>query len=688
MPRFRAAPETACTKSHPGNMKKTSASKLLLSLAALVVAPLAEAAITISQSKLGNIFFTNETVSIPVRVDGDRVEWSAVDYHGRVVKSGAAVPVNGQVDIRPALGRRGYFDLRIVERRSGNVMSEKSTSFAVITPLALTGREISPFGVQMHNAQNGDQRAFDLFARAGIVHFRDEQYWEHIERQKGQYSYPAAFTNFMAKGAQAKMQPLITLDWANPHYDWSAGMFTAPHTDSGREGFANYGVEIVRKYPELKAVEIWNEYNAGTFIAGPATANKPFYYARMLEVASQRIRAARPDVQIVAGGTVPITHGFLRDVFAQGAMPHLDVVSIHPYRATVEGADVEIAELRELIKRHNNGVEKPIWATEFSHEVYSPSDHNEAAIHLAQMVTLMLSQNVERMYYYLGLDDPSFPHRGLLSAPNGSKGALAPHPAYVAYANIIRQLRGYKFHSRFATNSSSTYAFRFQNAAGRMNVLWSTEPVTVSLRTSSPVIVTDIMGVSRSLSPSGGVVRLRIDRNPQYVKGPVSSVSDSGSPILACSLSGWSNEQGKHGWSYGSAAVAGGAYNPSAFTPMRWDYIGDNAVGWMSNTWHFVSVEQMHPSSSWAVRRWTSPVNATVTLRCKVNRGGGGDGVGINIYVDGTHVYSRHLKPDESYEFNVNNVVVKPGSRVDFTVNQHGESSFDSTGFSVKILRQ
>ncbi len=688
MPRFRAAPETACTNSQPRNMKKSFGSKLLLSLAALVVAPLANAAITLGQSKLGNIFFTNETVSIPVRIDGDRLEWSAVDFNGNVVKSGAVVPVNGQATINPALGRRGYFDLRLTERQSGNVLSQRNTSFAVITPLALTGREVSPFGVQMHNSQGGDQRSFELFARAGIVHFRDEQYWEHIERQKGVFNFPQTFTNFMARGAEARMQPLITLDWSNPFYDWEAGMFTAPHTDAGRAGFANYGVEVVRKYPELKAVEIWNEYNAGTFIAGPATANKPFFYARMLEVASQRIRAARPDVKIVAGGTVPITHGFLRDVFAQGAMPHLDVVSIHPYRATVEGADVEIAELRELIKRHNNGVEKPIWATEFSHEVYSPSDHREAAIHLAQMVTLMLSQNVERMYYYLGLDDPSFPHRGLLSAPNGAKGSLVPHPAYVAYANIIRQLRGYNFHSRFANTKSSTYAYRFQNSSGRMNVLWSTEPVTVALRTNSPLIVTDIMGASRSVSPSGGVVRLRIDRNPQYVRGPVTAVNDANTHILACSLSGWSGVQGANGWSYGSANVAGGSYNPGAFTPMRWDYIGDNAVGWMSNTWHFISVEQMHPSSAWAVRRWTSPVSATVTLRCHVNRGGGGDGVGINIYVDGTHVYSRHLRPNERYDFDVTNVVVRPGSRVDFTVNQHGESSYDSTGFSVKILRQ
>lgn len=662
--------------------------KFLLPLASLLVVPFAGAAINFSQAVTGNIFLTNQTVTLPVQCDGDRLEWTATDFTGKVVKSGAITPASGRATINPGLGRRGYFDLKVVEKRSGSVVSEKSTSFAVITPLLLTGRERSPFGVQTHSAQSGDQRVYDLFAKAGVVHFRDEQYWEHIETQPLQYKYPATFTNFMAKGAAAKMQPLITLDWSNPMYDYGAGMFTAPHTDGGRAGYANYAADVVRQYPALNAVEIWNEYNAGTFITGPATSNKPAYYKRMLEQAANRIRSIRNDVKIVAGGTVPVTHGFLRDVFAQGAMPFLDVVSVHPYRNTPEGVDAEMGELRELIKRHNNGAEKPIWATEFSHETNRPEQQAEAATYLAQVVTLMLSQKVERMYYYLGVDDHAFPHRGLLASQNDAKGALVPHPAYVAYANLIRQLKGYTFHSRFGGTSSATRAYRFQNGVSRMTVLWSSAPATVSLKTSTPIIVTDIMGQSRSVSPSGGVVKLKVDRNAQYVRGAVTAVGDAGNPLLADSLAGYSDVQGKYGWSYGSANVGSGPYNVGAFTPMRWDYAGDNAVCWLDNTWHFISVEQMHPSSAWAVRRWTSPAAATATLKCKVSRGGGGDGVGINIYVDGSHVYSRILNPDTSDTFTVTNVVLKAGSKVDFTVNQNGESSFDSTGFSVQIVRQ
>ncbi len=664
------------------------ASRLVLPAAALFAAPLAQAAITLEQTKTGNIFLSTETVTVPLRCDGDRVEWSATDFSGAVVRSGYVTPSGGRATISPSLGRRGYFELRLTEKKSGATVSEKTTNFAVVTPLALTGTDASPFGVQTHSAQGGDQRVYSLFARAGVAHFRDEQYWEHIERQKGVYTYPAAFTDLMANGAAARMQPFITLDWSNPLYDFSDGMFTAPNTDAGRAGYASYGTEIVRKYPALKHVEIWNEYNAGTFITGPATANKPYYYKRMLETAATRIRAERPDVKIVAGGTVPVTHGFLRDVFAQGAMPYLDVVSVHPYRKTPEGVDSEIAELRELIKRNNGGAEKPVWASEFSYEVNSPADQKEAATYLAQIVTLMLSQKVERMYYYLGVDDAAFPHRGLLAAADDPRGALVPHPAYVAYANLIRQLKGYAFNSRFPGTASSTYAFRFQNSTTRMNVLWAARPVTVALKTNSSLVVTDLMGQSRAVSPNGGVVKLQLGRDAQYVRGPVTAVVEQGNTLLADSLSGYSATQGGNGWSYGSADVGSGPYDPNRFAPMRWEYAGDNAVCWLSNLWHFVAVEQMHPSSAWAVRRWTSNAAATVTLKCKVSRAGGGDGVGINVYVDGTHVYGRVLRPDESDAFDISNCVVKVGSKVDFTVNQNGESSYDSTGFSVQILRQ
>ncbi len=658
-------------------------------LVGVLLTPVAQGALTLGHATPGNVFFNTETVRVPVTCTGDRIEWTVTDFFGIVQRQGSVTPVGGAAVILPPAGRLGYFDLRVVEKQGGAVSDEKRTRFAVLRPIDVATMGGSPFGAQTHGAQGGSLAVYGLLARAGIAHFRDEHYWSATETAPSTYQYPARFTEFMAAAAAVKMRPLLTLNWAHPDYDYEAGMFTAPHSDAGRTGYANYGAEVVRNYPEVAAVEVWNEYNADTFITGPATLARPAYYKSMLERTFGRVKAVRPDVKVVAGGTVPIAHGFLRDLFEQGAMPFLDVVSVHPYRTVPDAVDVEIAELRALIKRHNGGVEKPIWASEFSREVNSEAEQGEAATYLAQIVPLMLSQRVERMYFYVGSDDYAFPYRGLIASENDPAGAFTPHPVYVAYANVIRQLYGCTFQSRFPGTASSTYALRFDRGSTRINVMWAATPVSVTIRTSSSLLVTDMMGQSRKVWPVNGVVTLTLTRNPQYVQGAVTSVADSANRLLADSVSGYGAAQGGYGWSYGSAWIdAGGVYDPTRFTPMRWDYSDGNAVCWLLGQWHFISVEQMHPSSSWAVRRWTSPVAATVTLSGRVARGSHGDGVNVAIQVDGRVVYSRYLAPDQAEDYEVKNVVIAAGSRVDFTVNEAGESSYDSTHFTARVTRQ
>src|SRR4029077_8650898 len=110
------------------------------------------------------------------------------------------------------------------------------------------------------------------------------QYWASIEPQKGVFAYAAKFTDYMSKAQAALIRPLFPLTWSNQNYDCEAGIFTAPHSDNGRLGYANYALDVLNKYAgQIEAVEVWNEYNAGTFIKGPAAAGKPFYYKLTLQ---------------------------------------------------------------------------------------------------------------------------------------------------------------------------------------------------------------------------------------------------------------------------------------------------------------------------------------------------------------------------------------------------------------------
>ena len=66
----------------------------------------------------------------------------------------------------------------------------------------------------------------------------------------------------------------------------------------------------------------------------------------------------------------------------------------------------------------------------------------------------------------------------------------------------------------------------------------------------------------------------------------------------------------------------------------------------------------MHPAGgTWAIRRWESNLVGTVTLTGHVGLDdGGGDGVGLRIFVDGREVYSQHLTPGDSGEYSVPDV--------------------------------
>jgi Glycosyl hydrolase catalytic core len=528
-----------------------------------------------------------------------------------------------------------------------------------------------------------------LLARAGIIHFRDEQYWSWLEQKQGVYEYPQKYLEYMASTAAKGLQPLIVLSWSNPFYDDEGGEYTLPHSQTGKVGYSNYALELLSHYgDQIKYVEIWNEVNAGTFISGPALKDKARYYAELLKAIYPAIKAKRPDVKVVAGATVPIAHGFFQQLFTHDGGSFLDVVSVHPYGA-LESLPLEISQLRELMEQHNRGVVKPIWATEFGLSTSSEKERRDGASYLAQVVTLMLSAGVERMYYYLAMDDKSFPYRGLVGTRDDAGGSFRPHEVLVAYAILIRQLHGAVYHSRFST-SPSTYALRFQRGDQQVSVLWSNHPLTVALESSSPLRIIDIMGGTVTKEPQSGRVELSLSSDVQYVVGPVASVTELDNKVIADSVSSYSRVAGENGWYYGYAELDSAAtYQPSDFTPMSWRIWKTDNYRWMgSGDYPFASGSGMHPSGDWAIRRWVSNTAGTVTLTGLLSRGDGGDGVDVRIFVDGKQIYQRNLSPSQSIKYSVPNVAVKVGSKIDFTVSRRKDSNFDATTFTSTIMRQ
>lgn len=615
--------------------------------------------LVLSQARLGNIFLTTETVQIPLQTTGDQVSWTAKDFFG-VTTTGPMTPVpgNGIAIIEPDLGRLGYFELRVTALRDGSPVATADTTFAVIAPSTVTSTPDSPFGVMTHFAHGWTYDILQLLSRAGIVHFRDEQYWQFVEPTRTTpptYTF-APYAPYMTAAAGLGMDPLMVLDFANTNYDGGA----TPYTADGRTGYANYATALLAQYgSQIKAVSIWNEYN-GSFSNGVAKQS-PFYYTEMLKTSYTAIKAVRPDVRVVGGACVPVPIPWFENLFALGAHDYLDILDAHPYRAIPEGVEDDLTALKNLSASYNHGNgPKPIWATECgAPDLLNPVGRQNMSSYMVRLMTLMRTVGVERAYWYLAYDYDGY-SLGLVRAPGDPLGSYTPSSAYPTYANLIKQLYGATYVSREVTDTR-TRIYRFDRSGTDLRVVWaSTGTSQIVLYTSTPLTRINIMGETTVLQPTNGAIAVTATETPYYLVGAINTVREIGRDVIvADSVSNFTSTQGTANgtWYYGETYIETGVpYNPNTtntLSPLIYRNTNFGSDYKSPNNDARLDVNGGHPAVRggyaitypiWAVRRWHSNAAGPARITGNIVRASPyGDGTGIKMFVDGTEVYSTTL---------------------------------------------
>src|SRR5262249_11773433 len=141
-----------------------------------------------------------------------------------------------------------------------------------------------------------------LIARAGIGRVRDEQPWRQVEKKRGAYAFSQRLTEYMDALAAQKLDPLIVLAFANPHYDGGKTSYTA----EGRAGYAAYADAVLQRFgSRVRALEVWNEFN-GSFCDGPCRDDRPAAYSALLKETYRTLKARSPAVTVLGGAAVPI----------------------------------------------------------------------------------------------------------------------------------------------------------------------------------------------------------------------------------------------------------------------------------------------------------------------------------------------------------------------------------------------
>ncbi|MGG1515629.1 S-layer homology domain-containing protein [Paenibacillus oryzisoli] len=516
-------------------------------------------ALTIGQVQLGNIFFESEPKSFDIVPQGDSLIWSVKDNWGTVLMNGEELtPTHDLKRLTIPLAKKGYFELSLIAKQAGIAVAGTTTSFAILSdnnPGA--NAEDSPFSTSTHLKrvdQGWSEDLLELIKRAGIKNVRDGISWSDMEPQKGVYTFSQQYTAIRDKIRDLNLNPFMVLAYTNPNYDGNQ----VPYTDEGRLGFAKFAQEVVKFYgDDIKEVEVWNEYNIRTKELGIA-ARDPVYYTMILKETYEALKEIRPDITVVGGATSGISAAkeWLVDVFEHDGLNYMDELSVHRYPIGPEGIETEIQDMFNTMKIYNQGQTKPIWLSETGYSTlpYTGSkyvDEQTQAFNLVRSYLVGLSAGLDKITWYDFMNDGVLggtsstameDNFGLIRHKDDAMGSYTPKPSYVAYAAMTRYLSNTSFVAVDSIEDGG-FSYHFDQSGTDVSVLWSPNAKNVTLETSNPLRVADMMGNEKTLFPSDGKIYVSISPDPIYVVGKVDEVKN-GSPIyMSGSAVGVSGEQ-------------------------------------------------------------------------------------------------------------------------------------------------
>ncbi len=264
--------------------------------------------------------------------------------------------------------------------------------------------------------------------------------WCDAEEVEGQYDWATIdYTDFcvnemLARGIEPTMFVGLTPQWAKLY------PLLEPHETPPAEEYAQQFIDfhrfVANRYKgRVKYYFFWNEPNGCSWInSGCGNSDSYPLYTRWLIRCSQAIKGEDPDAKIVAANIdyhSGVTHGYqyIQGMYAEGAGPHFDVISIHPYdwsgtihwQALIDTRNVMVA---------NGDAHKPIWISEYG---WNTTDYQTTANKMVQVLTELKKPEwsfVEQANYLVLNDGGGVENYGLMDAN------LNPRAGYYAFRDF------------------------------------------------------------------------------------------------------------------------------------------------------------------------------------------------------------------------------------------------------------
>jgi len=494
--------------------------------------------LVVEQVAHGNVFTVGTRPSMVVSSRGDTLSWSVRDFTGAVVDTGGLAMDSTATVILP-LDRTGHYRVQFTAMKDGSTIATSETTIAVVPKRS---SRTSGFGFSTHFGHDTTAMSYhppeliDMIAASGAEYVRDEHRWAMVEQSPSVFTFPTPLEEYMSGLGDAGVSPFVILAFRNPLYDDNL----TPYTDEGRAAFADYAAAVLDHFgDQIKAVNVYNEFNGGFGASGPA-ASQASYYAPLLAATYDRVKQVRPDVTVVGCATAGVPIAWLDEVFSLGGLDHMDAVSVHPYvwPGAPEQMATRLDDLNDLLATHGRrGF--PVWISEQGWPTADSSSGVTEEVQASYLVRArtLANSGVQKYTWYnfmnKGLDPAAAEDNfGVVHHTTSPMGRWATKPAFVT-ASVRNALLSGWHHSGHDTLGEDAHSHRYTNGTDTMRVIWSTVAHTLRLSTNSAVEVIDVMGGSEMLQPHAGAVLLSVSGEPLYVRGEISSVTLVDAVILA-----------------------------------------------------------------------------------------------------------------------------------------------------------
>ena len=352
---------------------------------------------------------------------------------------------------------------------------------------------------------------------------RDRLKWREVNPEPGIYKWGRYETN----AALLSERGIAVLGMFHDAPSWAKeGLKSLPHDLMATYEFCKAAAQ--KFSGQILAWEFWNEPDLMSFNQDPswdlAAAHKAAYLG---------FKAGDPNVDVLIASNCQHSAMKMYELLLQnGVGDYMDVFNFHFY-GPLEEYQQTVESKRQFLARYL--ASKPMWVTENGlaaegtgkeEPIVPGSDlrEHDSRQELAQAELMIKSQitmqslGVERDFSFVF---PPYNEQGGGKVWGMFRWDYTVKPAYVAFANLIRQLGDCRYLGKLDFDGISAFLYG-QPDGGQVLVYWTEKETAVGLtlkEQGKKLELADFLGCSQTIASESGVYQLTAGRFPSYLKG-------------------------------------------------------------------------------------------------------------------------------------------------------------------------